>query len=163
MKDLIMIAAIGKNYELGKDNQLLWYLPSDLKFFKEKTLNKYIVMGHNTFKSFPKPLPKRTHVVITTKDIDLGNNIIVLHSVEETLKYLKDINDDVYVIGGASIYRQFLNYADKMYLTEIEENFKDADVYFPKFNHDEWESEVLKVDEENNLKYKHLLYKKKKR
>ena len=157
---IIIIAAIGKNNELGKDNKLLWHLPSDLKFFKQKTLGKTIVMGKNTFESLPKVLPNRKSVVLSHIEIDVPNDVIVFYDLNELINYVKSVNDDVYIIGGAQMYKQFLELSDMMYLTEVDYSC-EADVFFPKFNKSEWDSTCLKEVEENNIKFKHMQYVKK--
>ena len=159
MKDLIIIAAIGKNNELGLNNNLIWHLPGDLKFFKENTINKSIVMGLNTFKSLPNLLKNRNHIVITHQNID-NSNITVVHSIEELFKYLEQIDDDVYVIGGSSIYRELIPYANKMLLTHIEASH-EADVFFPQIDENNWDKELIKENEDNGIKYKHYAYIKK--
>ncbi len=157
MKNISIIAAIGKNLELGKNNQLIWKFKEDMQFFKKYTINKPIVMGYNTFISLPKLLPNRLHIVLTSKKIELGEQVIVVNSIDELLE--KIINyPEVMVIGGASIYKQMLEYSDKMYLTEIDAEAKDADVYFPKFNKKEWDSKLLSEQVEDNIKFKHLVY-----
>ena len=159
MKDLIIIAAIGKNNELGLKNDLIWHLPGDLKFFKEKTMNKSIVMGINTFKSLPKLLKGRKHIVVTHQNID-NPEVKVVSSIEELMEYLDTIDDDVYVIGGASIYRQLMPYANKMVLTHVDDTH-EADVYFPEIKEDEWDKEFIKSNEDNGVNYKHYTYTKK--
>lgn len=160
MENISMIAAIGKNNELGKDNQLIWRLPNDLKFFKKTTMNKDIIMGSNTFYSLPKLLPGRKHIVLTTKNID-NDQILVLHSKEELIEYLKKVKQEVMIIGGASIYTQMLEYAEKLYLTEIDAIEPDADAYFPQINYQDWKSEILGNNKDNDISYKHVLYKRK--
>ena len=135
MNNVSMIAAIGKNNELGKNNNLIWHLPNDLKFFKKTTMGKDIIMGSNTFYSLPKLLPGRKHIVLTSKNID-NAQILVLHNKEELLEYLRTIKKEVMIIGGESIYTQMLEYADKLYLTEIDAISSEADVYFPTINYD---------------------------
>lgn len=162
MNNLILIGAIGKNGELGKNNELIWYIPDDLKFFKENTINHTIVMGYNTFLSLPKLLVKRKHIVLTRKNINLPDEVIVFHDKDSVLKYAESHNDDIFIIGGASIYEQFINDSDRMILTEIEADNKNADVYFPKFNINEWDKEIIKEKEYENLSYRHVLYKRKK-
>lgn len=157
---IIIIAAIGKNNELGKDNKLLWHLPSDLKFFKEKTLGKTIVMGKNTFESLPKVLPNRKSVVLSHIEMNLPSDVIVFYDFKELLQYIKTVKDDVYIIGGAQMYKQFLELSDMMYLTEVDYTC-EADVFFPNFNKEEWDSTCLKKVEENNMKFKHMQYVKK--
>lgn len=161
MDNLALIAAIGENNELGKDNKLIWYLPGDLKFFKEQTMNKNIVMGINTFKSLPRLLPGRKHIVLTHQDIDLGEEVLIFHNREELLDYIKNIKDEVFVIGGAQIYKQFIDEANKLVLTEILASEPSADVYFPDFDKNEWNALEVASKEDNGIKYKHLIYERK--
>ena len=155
--NLVIIAAIGKNNELGKDNKLIWHLPGDLKFFKEKTIGKNIVMGRKTFESLPKMLPNRHHIVITTGNID-NSEVEVYHSIEDFLKGYS-YSGETYVIGGASIYNSLIDYVDVMYLTEINKECLEADSYFPDFDREGWRSEVIGNNTENGISYKHVLYK----
>lgn len=157
MKNLTMIAAVGKNLELGKDNKLIWHFKEDMQFFRDNTINKPIIMGMNTLQSLPKLLPKRTHIVLTRQNKDLDPSIIVVHSIDELLDYVEKYKDEVMVIGGASIYQQLIDYSDKMLLTEIDAS-ASADTFFPKFDKNDWNSEVIGEHEENNIKYKHLVY-----
>ena len=156
MKDLIIIAAIGQNNELGYKNDLIWHLPGDLKFFKNNTMNKSIVMGFNTFKSLPGLLKGRQHIVITHQNIDIPN-VKIVHNIEELFKYLDTIDDDVYIIGGASIYNELMPYATKMLITRIEDT-KPADVFFQVIDESIWNKELLNEKEEKNIKYKHYVY-----
>lgn len=159
--NITLIAAIGLNNELGIDNDLIWSIPEDLKFFKENTLNKYIVMGMNTYLSLPRKLLNRKYIVLTHKECKLDDDIVVCHNISELLEYIKEIDTEIMVIGGASIYNQMINYADKMLLTEIEDS-KEASVYFPKFNKDDWDKDILCSHEYNGLSYKHVKYVRKK-
>ena len=159
--DINIIAAIGKNNELGKNNDLVWRLKGDMKFFRDTTMGHPIVMGRKTFESLPKVLPGRKNVVITTSEIK-NNEIEIYKSIKEFLISYQNFNDDVFIIGGASIYEQFIDIAAKMYLTEIEASDKDADVYFPKFNINDWNREELINNQENSINFKHVLYKRKK-
>lgn len=154
--NLVIIAAVGKNNELGKDNELIWHLPSDLKFFREKTIGKNIVMGRKTFESLPKMLPNRRHIVITRGNID-NPEVEVYHSIDDFLKNY-NFTEETYVIGGASIYSSLIDYADLMYLTEIDGVCPSADVYFPNFDRELWHSEVIGTNMENGVSYKHVLY-----
>lgn len=154
-----IIAAIGKNRELGRDNKLLWSLKGDLKFFKEKTTNHTIIMGRKTFESLGRLLPNRKHIVISSsnnfpKEVDVYNNI------ESLLSHYKDTSEELFIIGGAKIYSEFIDYATKMYLTLVDGEF-DADAYFPTFDESVWTKTMLSENEENGLKYKHVLYEKK--
>ena len=160
MKNITMIAAIGKNLELGRNNELIWRFKEDMKFFKNMTMGKPIIMGYNTFKSLPGLLPGRKHIVLTTKDINLGEEVEIVHSIDELLDKIIEY-PEVMIIGGASIYSQMIEYSNKMYLTEIEAESEDADVFFPKFNQDDWNKELISEIKENEIKYKHLVYKRK--
>lgn len=139
---IIIIAAIGKNNELGKDNNLIWTSKEDMKFFRETTTGHTIVMGRNTFDSLPKVLPNRTSVVLTGQDIPLPEGVIKCSSIEEVLSLASTIEDDIYVIGGAMVYKELMPYVDEMYLTEFDASCPDASVYFPEIDETEWESKV---------------------
>ena len=152
-----IIAAIGKNNELGKDNNLIWHLPNDLKFFKETTTGKTIIMGRRTFESLPRMLPNRHHIVLSSSN-DFPSEVSVYNNLDDLLKDYKDSEEELFVIGGASIYKLFLDYSDKLYLTEIDAS-EEADAYFPKFDKNDFEYELLKENEDNGIKYKHVLYK----
>ena len=158
IENLIMIAAIGKNNELGKDNKLIWPLKEDLKFFRTQTIGKNIVMGYNTYISLPKILPGRNHIILTHRNIELTEQVEIYHSKEELLEKISSIKDDVYIIGGSSIYRQFINNANQMLLTEIEATCPEADAYFPSFNKNNWTSYLIDGHTENNINYKHMKY-----
>ena len=154
--NLVIIAAVGKNNELGKDNRLIWHLPADLKFFREKTIGKNIVMGRKTFESLPKMLPNRRHIVITRGNID-NPEVLVYHSIDDFLNNY-NFNEETFVIGGASIYSSLIDYVNSMYLTEIDDVCPSADVYFPDFDRELWNSEVIGTNMENGVSYKHVLY-----
>ena len=159
MKNITMIAAIGKNNELGKDNALIWHLPGDLKFFKETTTGKTIIMGRRTFESLPRMLPNRHHIVISSSN-NFPQEVSVYNTIDDLLKDYKDSNEELFVIGGASIYKAFLDLSNKLYLTEIDAEDKNADAYFPTFDKSLYDMEVLKENEDEEIKYRHVLYKK---
>lgn len=155
-----IIAAIGKNRELGKNNNLIWHLPNDLKFFKEVTSNHTIIMGRKTFDSLPRMLPNRKHIVLTSSE-NLPNEVEVYKELKQLLEQYKDSTEEIFIIGGASIYSQFLEHSDKLYLTEIDEEEKSADVFFPEFNKSNYTSELIRENEDNGIKYKHMVYRRK--
>ena len=134
---ITLIAAAAENNALGKDNQLIWHLPDDFKRFKEITSSHYIVMGRKTFESFPKPLPNRTHVIITRQKEFLAEGCIVVNSIEKAIEACPK-EEEVFVIGGAEIYRQSIGFADKIELTRVHDTF-EADAYFPEINLNQWE------------------------
>ncbi len=145
-----MIAAVGQRLELGYQNRLLCHLPVDLKHFKEITSGHTVLMGDRTWESLPKkPLPNRRNIVIT-----LGNMAFegaeTVHSIEEAIALVHD-DEEAFVMGGATMYRLFLPYADKLYLTRIVSDFV-ADVWFPDINEEEWqlvENLYVPKDEKN--------------
>ena len=157
MKNITLIAAIGSNRELGKNNQLIWSIPEDLKFFRDNTMGKCIIMGLNTFNSLPKLLPGRKHVVLSHIDVNLDSSVIVFHNMDELLQYIESLNEEVMIIGGAMMYKQFIESADKMILTEIDDS-KGADVYFPEFSLVDWDRKIMSNHESNGLKYSHVIY-----
>ena len=159
MENITMIAAVGLNNELGYKNQLIWHLKGDMKFFKENTMGKPIVMGINTLKSLPKLLPGREHIVLTHQDIDI-EGVKIFHSISEILEYINSLPTEAMIIGGASIYQQFIDYANKMLLTQINQS-APADVYYPTFDENEWDKEVLASANENDIDYQHVEYKRK--
>ena len=153
-----IIAAIGKNNELGLNNDLIWHLPNDLKFFKEKTLNQNIVMGYNTFVSLGRILPSRKHIVLSFEKVRLPLEVIQFNNLEDLNNYIKD--KDVFIIGGASMYKQFIDKADRLYLTEIDNTHK-ADVYFPNFDKSLFDKKILGTNSDNGINYTFTLYERK--
>ena len=132
----ILIAATSQNNALGKDNKIIWHLPDDFKRFKELTSGHHIIMGRKTFESFPKPLSNRTHVVITRQKNFNPEGCIVVNSIEEAFEICPK-NEDVFLIGGAEIYKLGLPFTDKIELTFINETF-EADAFFPEIDFSEW-------------------------
>lgn len=159
MANIKMIAAVGHNLELGKDNDLIWHLKEDMAFFKEQTMGHKIIMGYNTYLSLPKHLKGREYIILTHRDINLDNGLI-FHEIKDLINYLSTLNEDVYVIGGATIYKEFLEYANELILTEIEDT-KEASVYFPNFDKKLYNKEILSSLEEDGIKFKHVKYTKK--
>jgi len=151
-----IIAAIGKNNELGKDNKLIWKLPKDLRFFKEMTLDKTIIMGRKTFESLPNKLPRRNNVVISSRNLDEYCDVICYHDLLDAL--IAYSNEDVFVIGGQSIYEQALDFTDTMYLTEVNEEDYCADCYFPNFDKQEWNVKELESGIDNGIEYTRKKY-----
>ncbi len=133
---ITMIAAAGENDELGKDNDLVWHLPDDFKRFKQLTTGHHIIMGRKTFETFPKPLPNRTHIVITRNTEYKGEGIIVVHNLKDALEVAKN-DDQPFIIGGGEIYTLGLEYAQKIELTRVHGTF-EADAFFPNIPKDSW-------------------------
>lgn len=129
------IAAISKNKQIGLNNQLPWHIPEDLKHFKRLTTGKTVIMGRKTYESIGKPLPNRHNVILThQKDFKVDPSVTVLHSLDEALSLCHQLND-VFVIGGGQLYKAFLPYADKLYLTLVDLIIK-GDTAFPSFEQD---------------------------
>lgn len=162
MRKITLIAAIGKELELGYNNDLIWKIPEDLKFFRENTIGKYIVMGMNTFNSLPKVLSNRKYVVLTHRNVELDFSILVFHNVDELLEFIDKTDEEVMIIGGAQMYSLMVGYADKMLITEIDDS-KEADVYFPEFYDSDWDRELLSNHNYEDLEYSHVMYKRKKK
>lgn len=141
-----IIVAIAENNAIGKDNDLLWYLPEDLKKFKTTTTGHTIIMGRKTFESIGKPLPNRRSIIITRNvAYKAPEGVEVVNSLEEALELCYH-EKEVFVIGGGAIYKEALPLADKLYLTKVHASF-EADIFFPQINEDEWE----KSGEEKNF------------
>jgi dihydrofolate reductase len=137
MKNISIIVAIAENNGIGKDNKLLWHIPADLKRFKKITTGHAVIMGRNTFYSLPGgPLKNRRNIVITDNPADRFEGCEIVFSVEEAIDRC-DEHQENFVIGGASVYRQFLPHANKLYLTLVNKSF-EADTFFPEINRDEW-------------------------
>lgn len=156
--NISMIACVGENLELGKNNDLLWHLPNDLKFFKKVTLGKTVIMGRRTYESLPGKLPKRRNIVIMLPHEEKIDNVDIFYSIDEVLDEIKNINEEVFIIGGASIYRQFLPYAKKLYLTEVQKADKEAEVYFPNFDKNDYKKTILGENCDDGICYQHVLY-----
>lgn len=149
-----MIAAAAENNALGKDNKIIWHLPDDFKRFKKLTSGHAIIMGRKTFESFDKPLPNRTHIIITRQKNYFPKNdndqCIVVDSMEKALKATSN-DGDLFVIGGGEIYDLGMPFADKIELTRVHANF-EADAFFPEINQSEWqltEEELHQKDEKH--------------
>lgn len=151
------IVAVAKNNVIGKDNQIPWYLPADLSWFKRTTLGHHILMGRNCFRSIGRPLPKRTNIVITRDPFFTADGVLVAHSIEEALGMAYDAGEtEAFIIGGGEIYRDSADLWDKLYLTEVELETA-GDVFFPALEPSEWREiwrEPHAVDEKNE--YPHV-------
>lgn len=147
-----IIAAMGKNRIIGKNNSLPWKLTEDMKRFKELTAGKPVIMGRKTFESIGRHLPNRLNIVVTHDRNYKAEGCIVANSAEEALKAAEG-NEEIMVIGGAQIYKEFLPIANKMYLTLINENF-EGDAYFPDYNKNEWKE--VRREEHKSGKYRYV-------
>lgn len=153
-----LIAAIGKNRELGANNQLMWNLPGDMKFFRETTRGATVIMGRLTYESIGRPLPKRRNIVITRNADYAPEGVELVPSLEDALKAASS-DETVYIIGGARVYTDALQYADELILTEIDAEYPEADVFFPKFDKSEWRAELIAENSDDGVNYRHISYK----
>ncbi|MED4731026.1 Dihydrofolate reductase [compost metagenome] len=136
---LSMIVAMDVERGIGKENKLLWHISEDLQYFKKLTSDRTVIMGRKTFESIGKPLPRRTNVILTRDVSYKAEGCLVYHSVDDVLsQYIKKEKEEVFIIGGEEIYRLFLPYADRLYITQVDGNFH-ADTFFPAVSSDEWE------------------------
>lgn len=156
---IIMIAAVAENNTLGKDNELVWHLPNDFKRFKSLTSGHHIIMGRKTFESFPKPLPNRTHVIITRQKGYQAEGCLVVDSIDKALAICPK-DEDNFIIGGGEIYNLALPFTDKIEITRVHRNF-EGDAHFPEINETEWEiiaSEFNAKDEKHLYDYSYQTF-----
>ena len=160
---LTIIAAVAKNNALGKNNDLIWHLPADLKRFKKVTFGHHVIMGRKTFESLGKPLPNRTTIIISRNKDYQVEGCIVVNSLEEAIQAAKE-DSNPFILGGGEIYKQALKYADILDLTLVHHSFEDADTFFPLFDTNLWEEisrQDFKADEKHKFDYSFVTYKKK--
>lgn len=156
-KNISIIVAVAENFAIGKNNDLLFHLPNDLKRFKAITSGHSLIMGRNTLLSLPKwPLPNRRHIVITDKTDDVFPGCEVVFSIEEAIQKVQG-EEEAFVIGGGMVYRQFYPQAGKLYLTLVHKPF-EADVYFPEIDFSEWKENKREdfFDEANGFDYSYI-------
>jgi dihydrofolate reductase len=160
---ITIIAAIAKNNALGKNNDLIWHLPADLKRFKKVTTGHHILMGRNTFESIGRPLPNRTTIIITKNENYVQEGCLIANSVEQAIEMAHE-DDQIFIIGGAQVYEYAMkhDFADALDITLVHHEF-DADVYFPEIDPSIWkrvEREDFIADEKNKFDYSFIRYKK---
>nr|AIA17170.1 Dihydrofolate reductase [uncultured bacterium] len=155
------VVAISQNHAIGKDNQLIWHLPADLKHFKNVTMGHHMIMGRKTFESIGKPLPGRTTIIITRDKNYKADGCIVVNSLEEAIETARKADDtEACIVGGGEIFKQAMDLTDKIYLTIIEERF-EADIFYPELDPKEWalaSREDFKPDEKNKYYYSFCEY-----
>ena len=156
------IVAVSKNGVIGKGNDIPWYLPADLKYFKRTTLHHHVLMGRKTFQSMGRPLPKRTNVVITRDPFFIASNVIVVRSLEEALEVARNNGEtEAFVIGGGQIYELSMSLLDRIYYTEVDLEVEDGEIFFPKLQEEEWKlvsEEPHQADEKNEWDYTYKVY-----
>ncbi len=158
-----LIAAIGKNNELGKNNTLLWHMPADMKHFKDATVLHAVIMGRKTFESIGKPLPNRRNIVISRDANYKQKGIEVVNSLAAAFDLFPNQNEELFVIGGSEIYKQTMPIADKLYITHIDAEDSEADSFFPEIIPIVWNEishKEHKKDSENPFNYTFSVYEK---
>jgi dihydrofolate reductase len=154
------IVAMDENRVIGKDNQLPWHLPEDLKFFKRVTMGHPIAMGRKTHESIGRILPGRENIIITRQSTYQREGCTVFNSVGDFVDYARRTNDEIFIIGGAEIFKETFQHADRLYITHINDKF-EGDTFFPEFDESEWElisSEQGLKDEKNPYDYEFKIY-----
>jgi dihydrofolate reductase len=152
---IALVVAMAENRVIGKDNQLIWHLPADLKHFKNLTTGHPIIMGRKTFEAIGKPLPNRTNIIITHQQDFKAEGCMVAHSLSEGLMMAQQMDSEIFVIGGAEIYRQAMFLSDTIHLTEVHHTF-EGDTFFPEIDTILWEEtsrEHHQADEKNPYDY----------
>lgn len=159
-----IIVAVSDDWGIGKDNDLLWHISEDLKRFKRLTTGNAVVMGKRTWESLPRrPLPNRKNVVLTDVRNETIDGAVTVYSIEEALKSCEQ-DKEIFIIGGGSIYRQFMSIADRLYITHVHKK-TDADIYFPEIDQSVWEvidQEEFAVSETNAIPYTYVIYERRK-
>lgn len=156
-----VIVAKASNNVIGAKNDLIWHLPNDLKHFKNLTSGHPIIMGRKTFESLGRPLPNRTNIVVTRDKDWQAENIEKEFSLEKAIESAKKIHEDIYIIGGGNIYKQAMEFADVLYITEVHHEF-EGDTYFPEIDEEIWEEvarENFMKDEKHPYAYSYVTYK----
>ena len=159
-KTITIIVAAAENNAIGKDNDLIWSLPNDLKRFKKLTSGHSIIMGRKTFDSFPGLLPNRKHIVISrNKNISFSDEVTVVNNFEDAIRETGD-DENPFIIGGGQIYKLAMDIVDKIELTRVHEEFK-ADTFFPKIDEDKWKlihEEFNEKDERHQFSFTYKTY-----
>ncbi len=149
----VLVVAVSENGVIGKDGDIPWYFPEDLKHFREVTIGSPVVMGRKTFESLPEdytPLPDRTNIVLTRSEVNLPESVKVVNSLKEAWSTAEEHGETVYIIGGSSIYEQTLEDADKLVLTRIHDRY-DGDTFFPDWNEENWR--LVEEDDRGELSF----------
>ncbi|MBQ6414583.1 dihydrofolate reductase [Candidatus Saccharibacteria bacterium] len=154
-----LISCIGKNREIGRGKQLVFNIKEDMKWFRETTTGHPVVMGYNTWNSLPGKLKNRENLVVSYKDVPEADRTI--KDLDEFIKCHKDIEEEIFIIGGGMIYTAFLPYAKRLFLTEVDATADDATVFFPKFDKSKYSRKVIKKGKDHDLTFTIVQYTKK--
>ncbi|NJL74709.1 MAG: dihydrofolate reductase [Saprospiraceae bacterium] len=156
------IVAVSKNNVIGKEEDIPWYLPADLAFFKRTTLNHHVIMGRSTFQAIGRPLPKRTNIVLTRNPFFIASGVLTAKNISEALAIaVAHEETEVFICGGGKIYEQTMPLWDKLYLTEVGVEVEDGDTFFPPIHLEHWElltAETHQADAKNEYDYTFKVY-----
>lgn len=158
-----LIVAMDQNRLIGKNNKLPWHLPADLQYFKKVTMGHPIVMGRKTFESIGRVLPGRENVIVTRNKEFKAEGCVVLHDIAQIKRFADNHEKEVFVIGGAEIFKEILPFTDRLYITEIHETF-EGDTFFPEIDENEWDeisSKPGSIDEKNRFAHDFIILQKK--
>lgn len=156
-----LIAAVGKNLELGQDNQLIFHIKEDMAFFKQTTMGHPVLMGRKTWESIGRPLAGRQNLVVSRHALDLPDGVELVSDLPKFIADHSATDEEIFVIGGAQLYTQTLPFAKTLYLTEVEATAKDADTFFPSFDSTKFNRTVLGGGTSQNLQYHFIKYERK--
>lgn len=154
---ITQIAAISENNVLGKDGDLIWHIPEDLKRFKRITMGKPMIMGRKTFESFPAPLPGRLHIVLSTKPQENTKSVVWVKTIEEGLEVAKSKDEDFFIIGGGKVFEQTFNITDRLEITRIHKSF-NGDTFYPEIKEENWKLIESKQGSDSNYKITYNTY-----
>lgn len=158
---LSMIAAMGKNRVIGKDNEMMWHLPREFQYFKDVTSGHCIILGRKNFEAIGRPLPNRTNIIVTRQDDYKAADCVVVNSLDEAVKYAKDHGEtEAFITGGGQIYKEMIDRVQRIYLTEVDYS-EEGDVYFPEFDESKFNKELVRsqeVNEKNKYRWDAYLY-----
>ncbi|MBN1168487.1 dihydrofolate reductase [Candidatus Woesebacteria bacterium] len=159
-----LIAAVSENNVVGSKGKIPWYLPADFAYFKKITTGHHVVMGQTTYNSIGKPLPERKNIVLTYNKDLLIEGCVVKNSIEDAIEHAnKNKEKELFIIGGASVYKQTISIADKLYITEVHSSF-EGDTFFPPIDNEKWKEvsrKKNKKDDKNKYDYSFVVYKRK--
>ena len=160
-----LIVAYDKNYGIGKENTLAWKLSEDLKNFKKITENNYIVMGRKTFDSIGRPLPNRKNIILTKDKKYEQDKCLIINNIQDILNFAQSKpHYEIFIIGGAQIYEQFLEHADRLYITEVDAQMSDLDAFFPKWDQSKYKRighKQFNKDDKNEFDFSFSVFEKK--
>lgn len=158
MNNISLIASVSQDYGLGKSGQLIWHIPEDMQFFRQTTTGHTVVMGRKTYESIGRPLPKRRNIVLSRGEI--SGDVEVCKSRAEIEQLLQDSDDEVFIIGGASLYEMFVGDANRILLTEVA-GAQPADAFFPQFDKSLFDRTIIQTGNHEGVKYQIVEYRRK--